>query len=96
MIERTELSNLNRGEPIREVGQPRENSLEKTDKPFVAELKDRIGERKKRDKKKKDEIILRAEETSEEKDENDQDKEDEQIPTPSPDGQKGNKIDLLA
>ena len=94
MIERTEL---NRTEPVREVMQPKENSLEKTDKPFVAELKEKLEGKKKKKEKEKDEIIIHEEEDQdgrEEKDESEQEIKD-QSPAPS-DGHRGREIDLIA
>jgi len=96
MIERVELNNLNHPEPVRQVGQPRENSLQKTDKPFVAELEEKLGDRKKKKEKEKDEIILHGEEEKDEENQTLQNEEDEQNPAPSTDGQKGQKIDLIA
>ncbi|MEE9554258.1 MAG: hypothetical protein V3W18_08175 [candidate division Zixibacteria bacterium] len=96
MIERVDL---NRTEPVREVTQPRENSLDKTDKPFVAELKEKISEKKKKKEKKKDEIILHDEKASPDEDnsnENEPKTEEKQEPSPPTDGLKGNQIDLLA
>lgn len=99
MIERVELNNLSRTEPVREVTQPRENSLEKTDKPFVAELREKISEKKKKKEKKKDEIILHDEQapSAEEESKEDEPKtDDKQEPSRSNDDSKGNQIDLLA
>ena len=97
MIERAELNNLSRTEPVRAVIQPKENSLEKTDKPFVAELKEKLHGKKKKKEKEKDEIIIHEEQDQngrQEKDENEEEIKN-QSPVPS-DGLRGIKIDLIA
>ena len=99
MIERVDPNNLSRTEPVREVARPRESSLEKTDKPFVAELREKISEKKKKKEKKKDKIILHDEQAQSTEEENKEDEpktEKQQEPSQSNDDSKGNQIDLLA
>ncbi len=104
MIERVERNDdLTKAEPVREVRQAKENIPGKPNKKFVAELERKISEekgRKKQKKEEKDEIILRDENESpleeDNKDDDNNMHQKNQTPPPSPDGQRGKKIDVLA
>jgi len=104
-MERVEINNdLTRNEPIREVRQTKDaRTGEATKKKFVAELERRLsGKKKKNGSKEKDEIILHDDERSDEEKKSDDGKKkkskkkNSQGSVPSPDGLKGNEVDLLA